>query len=226
MDRPVTWRALLLTAIASVLVTLTIVAATVALLPVLLLQKATNGQEPVTSVNLPDPFPFRITMPEGMTANVTNPLEISVPVKKKISVPIRNRFSTDVRLDTRIPLDMTLHIDQRVPVRTTLELDTEIQAEVFGVWLDMPVKGNIPLNIDVPITANIPIQQSIPLELEAPVTVQLDEVFTVPIDTTINSTTRLLTPLIIQPDPTVIGLKNGALQWPFWGRSGAGTRKE
>ncbi|TDT44258.1 hypothetical protein DES49_0358 [Halospina denitrificans] len=220
MDKTVTWRALVLTAIASVLVTLAIVAIVLMLLPMILLGLVTDDEGRTTSINLPEKLPFRITMPEGMTANVTNPVEISVPLKEKVSVPIRNQFSTEANIDTRVPLDMTVHIDQRIPVNTTLELDTDIQAKVFGVWMKMPIKGSLPINLDVPVTADIPIQQSIPLKMNAPVSVQLDEVFTVPVDTTFTSKTRLLTPLMIQPEPMVIGVENGTLQWPAPTRSG------
>jgi|GEM_PF-731951 polyphosphate kinase len=214
MDKPVTWRALLLTAAASVLVTLAIMAASLALLLMLFLQPATDDQGRITSINLPETLPFRITMPEGMTAKVTNPIKISVPLKDKLSVPIRNAFTTEATIDARIPIDMNVRVDQRIPVDTSMDLDTEIQAKVFGVWVKMPIKGSVPINLDVPVQAEIPVQQSIPLKLKTPVTVKLDEVFTVPVNTTLTSRARLLTPLVIQPEPMVIGIENATMQWP------------
>ena len=214
MDKPVTWRALLLTGAASVLVTLAIMAASLALLLMLFLQPVTDDQGRTTSINLPEKLPFRITMPEGMIAKVTNPIEISVPLKDELSVPIRNAFTTEATIDARIPIDMNVRIDQRIPVDTSVDLETEIQAKVFGVWVKMPIKGSVPINLDVPVQAEIPVQQSIPLKLKTPVTVKLDEVFRVPVDTTLTSRARLLTPLVIEPEPMVIGIENGTMQWP------------
>lgn len=192
MAQPVTWRMLVLSNLITLVLTLAIIVFGV--------------------FWLPDRLPFRVTMPDGMTASVTNAVKIEVPLDERVSVPIRDTFSANARVDTDVPIRMTVRLDQTFPVKTTLDLDTRVQASIFGAWMTIPIRGKVPIDVDVPVKADIPIDQRIPLKLETPVSVDLDETLAVPMQTTFTSQARLLSPLTIQPEPLTLGIKEGTGQ--------------
>ena len=214
MAQPITWRILLLSNLITLVLTLAIIVFGVLWLPALLFSQE-EGTGP--TVQLPDRLPFRVTVPEGMTAQVTNAVKIEVPLDKQVSVPIRDTFEANARVDTDVPIQMTVSVDQTIPVETTLNLDTEVEASVLGAWMTIPIRGEVPIDVDVPVKADIPVDQRIPLKLETPVSVDLDETLDVPMETTFTSQARLLSPLAIQPEPLTLGIEDRRLAVPFPG---------
>ncbi|KAA8977828.1 hypothetical protein [Halospina sp. K52047b] len=218
MARPVTWRMLVLSNLITLLLTLLIIVSGILWLPALLFSQGETGGP---TVQLPDRLPFRVTMPQGMTARVTNAVEIEVPLDERVSVPVRDTFNANARVDTNVPIQMTVSVDQTIPVKTTLDLDTRVEASIFGAWMTIPIRGRVPIDVDVPVKADIPVNQRIPLKLETPVSVDLDETLEVPMQTTFTSKARLLSPLAIQPEPLILGIEDRQLAvplpgwWPF-----------
>ncbi|XOZ32371.1 hypothetical protein ACMDCT_09140 [Halomonadaceae bacterium KBTZ08] len=212
MAQPITWRILLLSNLLTMLLTLLILACGALWLPALLLEQADSGSP---TIQLPERLPFRVTMPEGMTARVNNAVDIRVPLDERVSVPINGTFDARARVKTDVPIEMTVSLDQTLPIKTTLDLDTEVKARVLGAWMTIPIRGEVPIDMAVPVNADIPVSQRLPVELEAPVSVDLDETLEIPMKTTFTSRAHLLSPLSIQPDPLTLGFENRQLALPF-----------
>lgn len=215
MRNAVTWRALLLTSAASILLTLAIVAAVLILFPMLLLREVASHDGNSLRFNLPEKLPVRVTMPEGMQATVSNPVDIRMPLKSPVSVPIEKTFTTPVDISADVPINMTVHFEETIPVRQELPVDTRVEARLFGVWTEFPVRGTVPINLDVPVSVDIPVSKRVSVDFTTPVTVHLDESFSVPAGTTFQGDTRLLSPLDINTAPLVLGFEQQTLSIPF-----------
>ncbi|PAV25103.1 hypothetical protein CF392_12690 [Tamilnaduibacter salinus] len=195
MPQPVTWRALLVSNLITLLIALTVVVAALFVLSRTLMDELPDGA-----------MPFRVTLPEGMRARVTNDVDIEVPLKDTVRVPITETLSTQASVDTEVPVAMTVDVNQRIPVNTELRIDTSMEARILGVWTELPVRGSVPIEMSVPVSMSIPIQQTIPLKLDTPVSVALDEDLSIPVDTTFRSPVRMLSPLAIEAEPLVMGI--------------------
>lgn len=84
-----------------------------------------------------------------MKVNIDDSIPISFP--EKISIPLN--------FTLKLSLKEQFQIKTSVPLSTTLPLDTVIETSVLGIGkIKIPIRGNIPINIVIPIKESIQVQ--------------------------------------------------------------------
>lgn len=126
-----------------------------------------------------EPQDIQVSLPEGVPVRVA----ITEPIETRLKTVLDVQFPIDevLPLSFEAPLQMDIEINAQVPMQTvikyenTLPLDSEVTAYMFGVPVNVPIKGNIPVKLYVPV------DQLVPVKFKAPVTVSMDKALDVPI---------------------------------------------
>lgn len=135
----------------------------------------------------------------SVTARATNQPRVRidgrVPVHATLNhtftVPVDQTIHAHVHFDHDVPLHLTVRYNGSVPVDQTLHVDTTVHAHVFGIGLDVPVKGDIPIHTSVPVHLNVPVNRKVHLDFTAPVTAYVHQRFRVPIKASLQATVPL-----------------------------------
>lgn len=132
-----------------------------------------------------DPQTLRIRLPDGAPVTVA----ITEPIDTELDTVIDVQFPIDEVLPLKFdaPLLMDIEIDAQVPMQTViryesvLPLDADVTAHILGVPVNVPVSGNIPVKLYVPV------DQLVPIKFKAPVKVSMDEALQVPVKLDFNT---------------------------------------
>lgn len=134
-----------------------------------------------------------IALPQNVRvdANVTNTvrvkldhqLAVRVPIAQELSIPITDPLALQVQLDAEIPIALDVPVKQVLHIDQSYELDTTVQAKVWGMTFDVPVRARVPLKADIPIDLMIPVRKQLPLSLNLPATVRVLDPIKTRIDT-------------------------------------------
>lgn len=138
-------------------------------------------------VIVPDPMDVGINILDDLDILIDTNIATSVPVDQTLVLPIKETLDVMVAFDDAVPIKMTvpiqdtIHLDQSVPV------DGEVKARVMGVWINVPVKGELPIKADVPLDLKVPVDQLVGLKFKAPAKVDFLEDLRVPLKTNIDT---------------------------------------
>lgn len=143
--------------------------------------RLTNFEIPVV---IDEVLPVNFTV--EYSDNFQVPIDTSIPVNTSVSysdvfeVPIEEtiRIDTDFEVDVTIPL-LNRVVPLVIPIKTDipLQLDIEVPVEI-----EIPVQTDVPVNlvVDIPIDTEIPVNESVPVQLDFAVTVPIEEETTLP----------------------------------------------
>lgn len=120
------------------------------------------------AVRLPDGLPVRVEVLQAASAG-------GMPVR------LNETLKLNIELDTEVPLELTVHYQGEIPVRAEVPVDTDIQTQVFGMPMELPIQGTIPLNLNLPVDLTIPIRQPVRLQFSAPITAHVDQIVNIPL---------------------------------------------
>lgn len=126
-----------------------------------------------------EPQVLKVRLPEGAPVQV----EITEPIETELKTMLDVRFPIDevLPLHFETPLKMDIEIDAQMPMQAVIQyedilpLDAEVTAHILGIPFRIPVSGEIPVKLSVPI------DQIMPVRFKAPVKVSMDEALQVPI---------------------------------------------
>lgn len=113
---------------------------------------------------------------------------------REFPVQINDYFKTVVRVDTQLPIRMTVPFHGEVPVNLTLPLDTKVKTRVLGINMELPIKGEIPLRFNLPVDLLIPIDQTLPMKFDLPVNTHINQMVNVKVRTQQAARIRLRDP--------------------------------
>lgn len=139
------------------------------------------------NIALQEPLQAKVKIHDALDANVQGNINATVPIKETLSVPIKQTlnphayFENSVLIKTVIPVRETLNIDQNLPV------DTHVTVKVLGKNITLPLKGDIPLKLNVPISIDVPLEQKAQVKFDFPVKAVVQENLIVPFEADIKA---------------------------------------
>jgi hypothetical protein len=74
------------------------------------------------------------------------------------------------------------HADERLNIKTEFPFETKVTIKILGVNTDVPVKGVIPLNIDIPLKHDFHIKDTLAVKPQGSLPFPINSVFDVPLD--------------------------------------------
>lgn len=143
--------------------------------------------EQTARVALPSQLAVRAAVTNNVQVRVRQVLPLKVPLHQTLSIPVPDPLQVDAQLQATIPLDLNIPVEQTLHVDQTLELNTAVKTRVLGFGVTLPIQGKVPLKLDVPIHMLIPVRQQLPLQLRLPASVQLTQPLQARLDTVLDT---------------------------------------
>jgi hypothetical protein len=141
------------------------------------------------NVLLPEHLPVDVEILPQDAAAVTDAATL-----REFPVHIDDTFKTVVRVDTRVPVRMTVPFQGVVPVNMTLPLNTKVKTRVLGVNMELPIEGEIPLRFSLPVDLSVQIDQTLPMKFDLPVNTRINQRVNVKVQTQQAARIRLRDP--------------------------------
>lgn len=113
---------------------------------------------------------------------IKNEFDYAVPVKTVIKLPVNQKFNVTFDKPLNIPIDHVFHVDEKINVKTKFSLDTKVTIKIFGVNMDVPVQGVIPLDMVIPLKHDIHIKETLAVKPQESLPFPINSVFDVPLD--------------------------------------------
>ncbi|MDY6935520.1 MAG: hypothetical protein SVZ03_15005 [Spirochaetota bacterium] len=128
--------------------------------------------------------PIRISLPVEQRINIPfkKLLRAKVPFKTVLSIPINKTFELPFEKPISVYLDHVFPVNEVVHLDTKLPIDTVTTISLFGINKDVRVKGDFPVDFDIPIDHKFRINDNISFLPKEPVSVPINHTFDVPVD--------------------------------------------
>ena len=181
-SHPVTWRTLILTSVA-LLVLLTGLSGAAAWWAWHHLAAQVTLREQPARIRMPRSLAVRAAVDNRVQVKVDQVLPVRVPISQTLAIPLDQPMQVQVKVDTVVPIDLVVPVRHVVRIDQSIALDTTVKTRVLGIPLSLPVQGTVPLKTDVPIVLDLPVKHQLPVSLNAPATVRLSEPLRTRIDT-------------------------------------------
>jgi len=120
-------------------------------------------------VRLPEGAPVTVDIVEPLDTDLQTVIDVSFPIDEVLPVHFDGPIQINIGIDAEVPMRAVIQYEDVLP------LDAEVTAHVLGIPFTVPVTGQIPVKLSVPV------DQMVPLKFSAPVTVSMDEALQVPV---------------------------------------------
>ena len=138
-------------------------------------------------ISLLKPFDAKIQVNQPLAAQIEGTLDAKIPLKTTLDVPFYQTLHPRIFMDTYAPIKMTVPVKQDLQINQMLPVDTKVKIQFLGNWIEVPLKGEIPVVMTVPLDLEVPVDQDVLLRFDAEVETRFLERIKLPIDQTINS---------------------------------------
>ncbi|RZI81427.1 MAG: hypothetical protein EOP38_19390 [Rubrivivax sp.] len=182
----VTWRTLILSAVAMLLV-MTAVAAGGAYWAWQRLSAHVVLRDQSAQISMPAELAVRASVSNQVQVRLDQTLRLKVPVHETLSIPITDPIPLTVSIETSVPINLDVPIEHTLHVDQVIELDTKVKTRILGLPVTLPIKGKVPLKADVPISLVIPVRKQVPVSLNTPALIRLNEPLSAKIDTLLDT---------------------------------------
>lgn len=139
------------------------------------------------AIDLQEPLQVRVKVKEALDVEVNGRVDAKIPINEQLSVPLTQTLTPLVYFDSQVPISTIIPVQEIIKVHQELPIDTKVQVKIFGRDVTLPLKGSIPLQLDVPIDIKVPLQQKVHLKFDAPVKTVLKENLNIPLKTQLNA---------------------------------------
>lgn len=133
------------------------------------------------AIDLQEPLQVRVKVKDALNVDVNGRVNAKIPINEQLSVPLTQTLTPHVYFDNLVPISTTIPVKETIKVNQNLPIDTKVQVKILGKDVTLPLKGSIPLQLDVPIDIQVPLQQKVHLKFDAPVKTVLKENLNIPL---------------------------------------------
>jgi hypothetical protein len=183
---PVTWRALILTAVGLSLLMAALTAAIGWWAWKNLATKVVLRDQQVDIV-MPSELAVRATVSNEVQVRLDQVMTVRVPIHETLIIPMNTAIPLKVSIDTTVPIHLDVPVEHVLHVDQTMDLDTQVKTRILGFSVTVPIKGKVPLKADIPISLVIPVRKELPVSLTAPAMVRLTEPLKAQVDTVVTA---------------------------------------
>lgn len=157
-------------------------------------------RDQIAQVAITQALPIDVQLQEGLELLVDGNVETSVPVNQVVKVPLQETLDVTVDFDGAVDVNLDVPFQTMVRVDEMMPLEAVLDVKIMGVWTKLPIRGVLPIRLNVPVNTVVPVRQSLPLAFSQPARVALDQTLSVPLNTHINTTVPLHSVLSV-PEP-------------------------
>ncbi len=133
-------------------------------------------------ITVAGPLPLKTHFSYNFPVKLDTNIPIRVPVSDVLRVPINETFEVPIEKELSVSLDQPVHVKDVVRVRANVALDTTVQAKVMGVTMNVPVKGTIPLDFNLPLDQDLGIRGDVKVNLAETLPIHIRHQVNAPID--------------------------------------------
>lgn len=182
----VTWRTLIFTAVALLLL-MTVIAGAAGYWAWGHLAAQVVLRDQVADVNLPKELEVRATVSNKVQVKLDQMIHVKVPIHEELTVPITEPIPLTVSVETTVPIHLDVPVEHMLHVEQVIDLDTTVKTRILGFPITLPIKGKVPLKADVPINLVIPVRKQLPISLTTPALIRMTEPLKVRVDTVLDT---------------------------------------
>lgn len=140
-------------------------------------------EDQAVNIDLQEPLQAKVQIHDALDVDVTGRVKTVIPIRENLSVPIQQTLNPIVHFDNQVPIKTIIPVRENLIVNQDLAVDTKVKVRVLGKDISLPLKGMIPIKLDVPIEMDVPLDQLVHLKFEAPVQANLKENLRIPLKT-------------------------------------------
>ncbi|MBI9075342.1 MAG: hypothetical protein JEZ02_08025 [Desulfatibacillum sp.] len=148
-------------------------------------------------------FQLDATIDHEFPIKLDTEIPVQFPVTSVVRIPIKETFMIPLDQTFSVMVNKPFRLKDTVRVRAQVPIDIEVETKVLGVTMTVPVKGVLPLDIDVPLDQEIQIPGEIMVMLQKPLPVSIDQTVEAPLNFTVNG--------IMPLDTTILAPVRGVL---------------
>ena len=138
-------------------------------------------------VTVEGPVSAAVQVDTSLNVPFKKDVAVSLPLHKSLDVPVKGRFHIPLTEPVKCRLDKPVRIREKIPFRGTLPVDTRVQTRILGIPIEIPVKGNVPVDMAFPIDQEVHLNDAVMVRVPDPVDVNVNQNITLPVDLTVNT---------------------------------------
>ncbi len=127
-------------------------------------------------------FLVDITFDHQFHVRLNKDIPLDIPIKVKLKVPIDETFHIPITDSFSVKLDQLFFINEKIRVHSELPFDTDVQTRFMGMDIRLHIKGSVPIDIIVPLKQEMGIEDELSLHMTEPLSVRVQHILEVPID--------------------------------------------
>lgn len=163
-------------------------------------------RDQIAQVAITQALPIDVQLQQGLELLVDGTVDTTVPVKQVLTVPLQETLDVSVDFDGAVDVNLDVPFQTMVKVDEMMPLEAVLDVKIMGVWTKLPIRGVLPIRLNVPVNTVVPVRQSLPLSFTKPVQVALDQQISVPLDTRIRTSVPLHSVLQVPQPPPIKAL--------------------
>ncbi len=183
---PVTWKALIFTALVLVLLMSAVAGLCGWWAWRHMAAQVTLRHQPAL-VRLPDSLAVQAEVSRAVRVKVDQVLPVSVPIDEHVSIPFPDPVPVKVHVETQVPVSIDVPFEHVFAIDQTIDLDTTVRTKVLGFSVSVPIRGKVPLKAQVPVKLVVPVRHTLPVSLDVPAQVTLSEPIRAHVQTTVKA---------------------------------------
>lgn len=133
------------------------------------------------NIDLQEALQAEVKIHEALDVDVSGRVNAVIPIQENLDIPLTQTLNPRVYFDTHVPIRTTIPVRETLKINQPLAVDTQVKVRLMGKDISLPLKGTIPIVLDVPLA------QKFHLKFNAPVKTVLKENLNIPLKTTLNT---------------------------------------
>lgn len=178
---------------------------------------------------LPPVLPVIAEAQNDITIQLDGYIDATVPFQQVLDLPVVGSYTADVKLDTEVPVRMTIRYQGVVPVDTFADIEgtTDFNYQDVKRFRNVKFKAKVPLKFLQPVTFVVPVDTTLRLQYEGPLQLALDQTLRAPVDTVLQTRLRavreVITPILarfamkvyVPQTPQAVVIDHADLRFPL-----------
>ncbi|MDF1762234.1 MAG: hypothetical protein P1U57_02395 [Oleibacter sp.] len=132
-------------------------------------------------------FPVTVDILDPLQVDIDTVIASSVPINQDLTIPLNEQIDVSIDFNGAVPVKMNVPVNETIHIDQKIAVNGEVSVKILGFWVDVPIKGKLPVKTDIPIRLNIPVDRLIDLSFSAPATVNINDDITVSLKTLITA---------------------------------------
>ncbi len=108
-------------------------------------------------------------------------IKYKIPFDTTLNIPLDTTLDVPLSKPVKVVVDHDFRIDQDFYIKSKLPIDTTVETQVMGVNTELPVKGEIPIDISFPLNDYIKVDEELLCNTSDPISCTIKQSIDVPV---------------------------------------------